>query len=272
MAFKKLKLEEFPRFGKKLIGLARENDIETPAEIAQSLYRRCYELVKPGERKNKYGKSVKSEENDIKSIIKIVQVHLNEENAYNVQSKYMYAYSQLFECSIDYLYGITEVRSQHFDIRQICEKTGLSEKAVTHLIESHDDEPESFSFTEWWSQVLEDRAFYDIPTVWGAYSERVLERQDLQKKIDGNNKALCEVELDSITRTLQETMTDTLERLKREKEDICYGSFGIMMQYMQNYLENRTANWVEKQHKDYGEMYYRSEKNKLKIIEASLKV
>lgn len=272
MAFKKLKLEEFSKFGQRLMGLARENDIETPAEIAQSLYTRCYELVKPGERKNKYGKIVKSEENDIKSIIKIVQVHLNEENAYNVQSKYMYAYSQLFECSIDYLYGITEVRSQHLDIRQICEKTGLSEKAVTHLIESHDDDPESFFVTEWWSQVLEDRAFYDIPIVWGTYSERVLERQDLQKRIDAINKELGEVELDSITRTLQEIRPDTLERLKREKEDICYGSFGKMIQYIQNYLENRTADWVEKQHKDYGEMYYRGENNKLKIIEASLKV
>ncbi|MBC2457036.1 hypothetical protein [Clostridium beijerinckii] len=272
MAFKKLKLEEFPKFGQKLMGLARENDIETPAEIAQSLYTRCYELVKPGERKNKYGKIVKSEENDIKSIIKIVQVHLNEENAYNVQSKYMYAYSQLFECSIDYLYGITEVRSQHLDIRQICEKTGLSEKAVTNLIENHDNYPENFSVTEWWSQLLEDRAFYDIPIVWRTYSERVLERQDLQKRIDAINKALGEVELDSIIRILQEMRPDTLERFKREKEDTCYGSFGKMMQYIQNYLESRTASWVEKQHKDYDEMYYRSEINKLKIIEASLKV
>jgi hypothetical protein len=119
---------------------------------------------------------------------------------------------------------------------------------------------------------LEGEAFYGIPIVWGTYGERVLERQDLQKRIDAINKALDEVELDSITRLLQEMRSDTLERLKREKEDTCYGAFGKMMQYMQNYLEDRTTNWVEKQHKDYDEMYYHGEINKLKIIEASLKV
>ena len=272
MAFKNLKLEELPKFGQRLMGLARENDIDTPAEIAQALYERCHELVKPGERKNKYGKIVKSEQNDIKSIIKFVQAHLNEENAYNVQSKYMYAYSQLFYCSIDYLYGITEVRSQDIDIRQICEKTGLSEKAVTHLIENCDDDPEPFSATEWWSQVLEGQAFYGIPIVWRKYGERALERQDLQKRIDAINKALGEVELDSIARAIQEMGPDTLEKLKREKEDTCYGAFGKMMQYIQNYLEDITTDWVEKQHRDYDEMYYHGEINKLKIIEASLKV
>ena len=272
MAFKNLKLEELPEFGQKLMGLARENDIETPIEIAQTLYERCYELVKPGERKNKYGKVVKSEVNDIKSILKFVQAHLNEENAFNVHSKYVYAYSQLFECSIDYLYGITEVKSQELDVRQICEKTGLSENAVTHLIEYYDDDPETTSVTEWWSQVLEGEAFYGIPLVWGTYTERVLERQDLQKRIDAINKALGEVELDSIIRLLQEMRPDTLERLKREKEDSCYGAFGKMMQYIQNYLEDRATDWIEQQHKDYGEMYYRSEINKLKIIEASLKI
>lgn len=272
MAFKNLKLEDLPKFGQRLMGLARENDMVTPAEIAQSLYERCYELVKPGERKNRYGKVVKSEENDIKSIIKFVQAHLNEENAYNVQSKYIFAYSQLFECSIDYLYGITKVKSQELDIRQVCEKTGLSESAVINLVENYDDNPEIFPTTEWWSQVLEGDAFYGIPIVWVTYSERVLERQDLQKRIDAINKALGEVELDSITRLLQEMRSDTLERFNREKEDSCYGAFGKMMQYVQNYLEDRARDWVEQQHKDYDEMYYRGEINKLKIIEASLKI
>lgn len=271
MAFKNLKIDELPKFGKRLMGLARENKIETPAEIAQTLYERCYELVKPGERKNKYGKVVKSEENDIKSIIKFVQTHLNEEKAYNVQSKYMYAYSQLFECSIDYLYGITEVENQELEIRQVCEKTGLSEPAVINLIDNFCEDTEIFSNTIWWSQVLEGRTFSNIPLVWVTYSERVLEVQDLQMEIDAMNKALGEVELDPTLRSLKEMRIEGLEKMKLDKEDSCYGAFGKMMHYIQNYLEDIAVEWVKKQHKDYDEKFYRDEIRKLKILEASFK-
>jgi hypothetical protein len=271
MALKNWKLEEFPKFGQRLMGLARENDKETPAEIAKALYERCYELVKPSERKNKYGKIVKSEENDIKAIIKFIQAHLNEENAYNVQSKYMYAYSQLFECSIDYLFGITEVRSQDLDIRQICEKTGLSEKAVINIVENYDDDPEVFSMTLWWSKLLEDQAFYSIPMDWFMYSAKVLEGQDLQKKINVIDLALKEAKLDETTKTMQQMRRDTLEKLKPSAEDACYGAFGKMIRYIQNYLDDRTTDWINKQHKEFGEMYYNSEINKMKILEAALK-
>lgn len=271
MAFKNLKLEELPKFGQRLMRLARENDIDTPAEIAQVLYERCHELVKPGERKNKYGKVVKSEENDIKSIIKFVQAHLNEENAYNVQSKYMYAYSQLFDCSIDYLYGITQVRSQNLDIRQICEKTGLSEQAVINIVENYDDDPEVFSMTLWWSKLLEDQTFYSIPMDWFMYSAKVMKGQDLQKKINAIDLALKEAKLDYITKTMHEMRRDTLEKLKPSIEDACYGAFGKMIRNIQNYLDDLTTDWVSKQHKEFDEMYYNNEIKKMEILEAALK-
>lgn len=249
MAFKNMKLEELPKFGQRLMGLAREKDIDTPAEIAQALYERCHELVKPGERKNKDGKVVKSEENDIKAIIKFVQAHLNEGNAFNVQSKYIYAYSQLFDCSIDYLYGITEVRNQNLDIRQICEKTGLSEQAVINIVDNYDDDPKVFSMTLWWSKLLEDQAFYSIPMDWFIYSAKVLEGQDLQKKINAINLALKETKLDETTKTMQEMRRDTFEKLKPSIEDACYGAFGRMIRNIQNYLDDRTIDWISKQHK-----------------------
>ena len=271
MAFKNLALKDMPKLGQRLMGLEREERLETPAEIAQTLYERFYELVKPGERKNKNGKNVKSQENDIKAIIKTVQSHLNEEDAYNVQSKFMYAYSQLFDCSIDYLYGITEVKRQDMDIRQICEKTGLSEQAVINIVENCHDDPEVFSMTIWWSKLLEDDAFYRIPMDWSTYSHLVLEGQDLQKKINAIDLALKKTKLDETLKIMQEMRCDTLEKLKPSKEDACYGAFGKMIRNIENYLDDRTTDWISKQHKEFCEMYYNSEINKMKILEAALK-
>lgn len=270
MALKNWKLEEFPEFGQRLMGLAREKDIETPAEIAKALYERCYELVKPGERKNKYGKVVKSEENDIKAIIKFVQAHLNEENAYNVQSKYMYAYSQLFECSIDYLYGITEVRSYDLDIRQICEKTGLSEQAVSNLVHNKPDDTVAFSLSLWWSKILEDEAFYEAPMDWIKYCTMVLESLDVKKRVNAILHTSEDSEFDDIAKYLHDMRAETLIKLRAAKDDECYGALGKMIRNIENYLEKLATEWVSEQHKEFDEMFYHSEINKLKIIEAAL--
>lgn len=159
MAFKNYKQDELPTFGRRLFKEARAIGLETPGRIAGALYEKCYELVKPGERKNKYGKHVKSQENDIKAIIKFVQAHLNEEHAYNVQSKYIFAYCKLFDCSADYLLGFTDISTNNMDIRQICVKTKLSEEAVKRIIDSPVQ-------TVWWSKLFETPLFIDLPAGW----------------------------------------------------------------------------------------------------------
>lgn len=271
MAFKNYKLEDFSGVGQRLMELARENELMTPAEIAQALYERCYELVKPGERKNKYGKVVKSEENDIKAIIKFVQAHLNEKNAYNVQSKYMFAYSRLFECSIDYLYGITKVRSYDLDIRQICEKTGLSEHAVSNLVDHKpDDDTVAFSLSLWWSKILEDEAFYGAPLDWIKYCIMVLESQDVKKRVNAILHTSEDSEFDEIAKYLHGMRAETLIKLRSAKDDECYGALGKMIRNIENYLEKWATEWVSEQHKEFDEMFYQSEINKLKIIEAAL--
>ncbi len=157
------------------------------------------------------------------------------------------------------------------DVRVICLKTGLSENAVNNLIEHYESDPSVFSFSSWWSGLLEDEAFFNIPMDWNKYSTRVLEYQDLQKKIAAINKALAKVDLDPTLRLLQEMRPDTLERLKSTKEDECFGAFGKMIRNIQNYFDGRTAVWLREQHTDFGEIYYHSEINKMKILEAELK-
>ena len=132
---------ELPAFGRRLMTLARENNLGTPTLLAEALYNNFKDLVEPAKRKNKNGKIVKDRQHDIDAITRMVQTHLNETDICKIQSKYFLAYSKLFNCSLDYLYGTVPVRSTDPDMNAICKKTGLlyfSARRATPSISSMD--------------------------------------------------------------------------------------------------------------------------------------
>lgn len=276
MAFYKVDIDEFKGFSRRLVILARENDIGAPELLARALYEHpeCKNLIKPRERKNKEGKIVHSSINDIEAIKRIIQKHYNEENAYNIQSAYLYSYSILFKCSIDYLFETTEIRSSDLSVADICKKTGLSENTVVRLCEDYqiNNEEDSFSRAGWWSNLLSSDAYYSFPTAWGGYAQRIVQLYDIKKKADSIEKATDEVELDSIMRTFQEMKSDTLRRLCREKEDSTFGAYHKMLSGVENYLNQTADEWAKKQHPEYSDLYYRSEINKLELLESLEKI
>ena len=143
-------------------------------------------MVEPGHRKNKNGKVVKDRQHDIDAITRMIQNHFNEEEAYNVQSKFLFAYSKLFNCSLDFLYGTVKVRSTDPDMNAICKKTGLSEKVVERLMSNSNIDLDSFMFnffeyeylytdfnlkadltvTDYWNELLESDLFMSLPEKW----------------------------------------------------------------------------------------------------------
>lgn len=179
-------LNDLPAFGRRLMELSREKGIGSPTLLATKLYDDYCDLVEPAKRKNKYGKIVKDRTHDISAITRMVQTHFNEENAYNVQSKYLFAYSKLFNCSLDYLYGTVSVKSTDPDVRTICRKLGLSEKVVHKLMRkpeiylegslyAHFDydflykdlDPEAkLLANSFWNELLESDMFIKLPEKW----------------------------------------------------------------------------------------------------------
>ena len=101
------------------------------------------------------------------SILRNVQKHWKVEDAKEIPGKYMYAYSKLLECSIDYLFGLTGVPTSDIDVRGICEKTGLNEKAVNNLIEERlKREDIDGGENYYWSSILESSLFRELPRDW----------------------------------------------------------------------------------------------------------
>lgn len=179
-------LEDLPSFGRKLMELAREHGIGTPILLAEALYENHRALVEPAQRKNKNGKNVKDRKHDIDAITRMVQKHFNETFAFNIQSKYLFAYSELFNCSLDYLCGKVNVRSTDPDMNGICEKTGLSEKAIEKLMKhskfylenflyqhneyeflySNIDPDAAIDTTNFWNNIIESDFFMSLPEAW----------------------------------------------------------------------------------------------------------
>lgn len=270
MAIENISIEELPAFGRRLMELAREKEIGSPLLLAEALYHSYRDLVEPAQRKNKHGKVVKDSKHDIEAIKRMVQRHFNEENAYNIQSKYLYAYSMLFDCSLDFLYGNTKVRCCDLEVRDICNKLHIDERAITNFIDGYDSDPEAFSPTLCWSELLSTNMFDEIPSAWLRYSMEVLQYKDLEKKIEAIKKAEISA-ADSNYRIMMEARRNSLEKMQPWKKSNCEGAFGILLQIITMYIDAKTESWVASKHTDLAENYYDNELKKIELLEATLK-
>ena len=152
-------------FAKRLFHLGEEIHCLGPAKIAVALYENneCFKLVHPKNRTYKYAINRKK---DISSIARRVQDHFDLENAYDVPGKYMMAYSILFNCSMDYLYGRIETKCPNVEILDIGQKTGLSTKAVEQLMSNE------VIYLDEFLQALDNYNFLD-PLNYGTYDSEL---------------------------------------------------------------------------------------------------
>lgn len=270
MALANVRLEELPTFGRRLMELAKEKNLGSPTLLSNELYYTCRDLVNPAPRKNKYGKVVKDEAHDKEAIKRIVQQHFNEEDVCKVQSKYLLAYSRILGCSLDYLYGVADIRSCNLEVREICEKLHLNESVVINMIEGYDEDPDVFSSTRFWSEILSGDLFHELPSAWLMYSMQVLEFQDLAKKIEAIRKAEKEAN-DEHYRTMMEVRRIALEKMQPGKSSDCEGAFRILMKLFTKYMDEKAEKWADSRHVDFEDNYYDNELKKIEILEAALK-
>lgn len=259
-----------PAFGMKLTALGESRGYLSARDFAVALYENgyCFELVHPRDRTVKYETTKKK---DIDSIARRVQDHIKPTvEAQDVPGNYMYAYSLLFDCSLDYLYGRIEEPSPDAEITDISQKTGLSAKVVTNLIDNYDPDPDVFSMTRIWSEVLESGLFEEVPTQWFIYCGNKLRKADLEKKIEAIRKAEPEAGDDDY-RTMMEIRRNALKGLEPMLAGNCQGAFAILSHTLATYIESRTDEWLNEQHEDFEDNYYDNEIRKIEAIEAALK-
>lgn len=262
--------DDLSLFGQRLLGLMMEKNCDTPKALAKKLLEAKLVSV------NTRGKDIyKNKDNAIGSIEKKIRFHLHADNATCLQGEFVNAYCKFFGCSADFLFGYTDIRTPDIQIREICEITGLSEAAVNCLKENKQEasDDNAFSYTAWWSELLNEDSFYAIPMSWLDYASRIVEILDIDKHIEAAEKASSEVELDTITKLiLDDDNQKSFRIIRREKEDSTLGAHHRMLSCIEHFMNQYADQWAEQQHPNYGDLYYQSELNKRKIIKAHEKI
>ena len=185
-------------FGETLTGLMTQQGYTSAMKLAEALYDNplCFDIIRPRGRDRKAFTDAERKK-DLKSIARSIQRHMapNEE-AYHVQSDYLLAYSIVFDCSLDYLFGKISEPCPNLEIKDISEKTGLSYKAVENLVSREELDVEEFltvlnqydilnpapgwehyfdedgflksvcSISAFWSGIIESKMFDEIPRNW----------------------------------------------------------------------------------------------------------
>ena len=288
MAISNIPIDELNGFSKRLAILAREHGLGNPEKLAEALYENaeCEVIIRPRERKNSEGKKIKSETKEKNAIKRAIQYHYEEEDAYKIQSTYMYAYSILFDCSLDYLYGKSDIRTSDIVVRDICEKTGLSEKAVINLMEFRKSneyiDDDELKYSDWWSELLGGEDFKKIPDVWFVYADIILQLkvlksppkskwsdEDMVKKYYdlfpglGNIVPMEEI-LSPDEETKKHERVKEKEREYQKKEETRLGAFYEMLSCVERILNKYTEKYVDKQYPDYIDKQNQAEYDSLK--------
>lgn len=143
MAFRNLSNDELTPFGKRfrsLIDAKSKQDgssVDSARKIAEQLYDQGLVTVNSRETDDNSEEGIRARA--IHSIERKILRHFSLENPADLQGEYIVAYCKFFHCSSDYLLGFTDVMSDDYSIRRICEETGISEGASRTFIDMKAD-------------------------------------------------------------------------------------------------------------------------------------
>lgn len=148
--------EDLSEFGARLRDLIVEKG-KTPKTLAKDLLEEGLVKVKFG------GKDItKKADNAIGAVEKKIRTHINAKGPSHLQGEFVLAYCKYFNISSDYLFGLTPLRTNNMDIRNICQITGLSEKAVNRLVYHGGDPRDHNNNCICWSRLIESEVYESI--------------------------------------------------------------------------------------------------------------
>lgn len=256
-------------FGKKIFALGVKNRMRGPAAIARGLYDsdECFELIHIKDRPIKIPEAM---EMDIDTFGRTVQRHFDAEKPIEVSSRYLLAYSILFNTSLDYLYGKVDDDCPNVDILAISQKTGLSINAIARLndaIDERDGRGQSASFIQkCWSHLIENELYYQLPFDWhNAYAEEC-ERLKCLAALDAIGETVAEMD-SSIGSALIEMKAKPISKAGEGHYAAYYG----MLHKLAQDIISRLDSLVNRQIKEDG-VYEREHRNMLYQFQCELAV
>ena len=211
---------DLKKFGNRLWYVMTGKGYTTPRALATSLYDQ--QLVSIKSKPGKYTRKEDIRKNAISSVEKKIVRHLHADVADDVQGEFLLAYCRHLDCSSDYLLGLTNVTSGDIEVRRICEKTGLSEKAIVHLIDDLERDTQGY-IHRCWSSLMESELYLLLPFDYGALYEQYKDTLHFQAYISATEKALSECPPESFGYNFESIKISTYQKGEREHYSAYYG-------------------------------------------------
>lgn len=238
--------DDLSDFGDRLRRLMVDKSLH---EVATAFYSSGLINVTPRNKKNKKERSAfDKRDSAIGSIEKRIREHLNADGPECLQGEYVMAYCKYFNCSADYLYGYTDVRSPDVDIRKICERTGLSEQAVKHLCEEVEIQGGSSSVHQCWSRLMEGEGFLTIPFDWFAAYEEAREVYHCNAEIAAISTVLENEDPTTVEYNLIDIKKKPIDKVRQGHYAAYYGLLYKLSQDVTHELDSLAEQQIDENH------------------------
>lgn len=178
---------------------------------------------------------------DIWKIEKQINKHMNSKDGSKINGKYLTIYSKFFNCSTDYLLGITDIKTVNLEIRQMCELTGLSEKAIGNFIAVSDVDFSDLSLeivNEFWNFILESNLTEELRLDWICLMKQKLEYLDKRAEIEAWER--IKEYVDSELGTIHNTKIESIRKSVSSYLDSFYGRLHKMTRDISVQIEKNT--------------------------------
>lgn len=238
------KRDDLSDFGERLRGLMAGKSLH---EVASDLYNSGLITVTPRSSK-KERSAFDKRDSAIGSIEKRIREHLNADGPKCLQGEYVIAYCKYFNCSSDYLFGYTDVKSPDVDIRKICERTGLSEQAVNQLCDQVELQGGPSSVSQCWSRLMEGDSFLTIPFDWFAAYNEAREVFHCKAEIEAISTVLANEDPTTVEYNLIDIKKKPIDKVGQGHYAAYYGLLYKLSQDVTHELDSLAEQQIDEDH------------------------
>ena len=231
MYFRNRDYKDDTLFKTRLKTLMDKAGIKSARALAGILFEEKMVYIKP---MKEDAEEWKFKQDRIGAIEKKVQAHLNADTPAKVTGEYIEAYCKLFHCSPDYLFCRTVIEADDIEVRRFCEMTGLSEAAVTRLVESGTSEIPLRP--DLWSIIIESRLYETLPSDWGSLCREILSYNHEEAEIKAT-EWLRDHSADKTVKAIQEVKLKEMYKQIDRHEPAYYGYLAKISRDVSNCLD-----------------------------------
>ena len=226
--------EDLSELGKRLFilmdryneSVSQEKQLHSPKDLATAIYDAG--LVKVKTKEDNFNSEKINRNNAIGSVEKKIVRHMSTGVVSDKNGDYLPAYAKFFNCSTDYILGLTDIISDNMEVRQICRHLCFPEGLVLELMKCQQNG--NYAVPSCWSILMGSNLLYSVPEdmiAMGNELELVYQHeaelkalQYLSKKKSGPDLMDIQLDIEGMSKEVESNLSAFYGRLSKLSRNI----------------------------------------------------